>query len=122
MDDRPVAYVAAGSHGVWPNPGDHVYADVGSSSLPRTEHTGLIVQILDVFKLVDVTDDYGPIWDTKGRVVPLQYRDPDQRLPLEHSGEESWLNYPGHWGNRGVDKCWWHRAVGYCQVSPSGPG
>jgi hypothetical protein len=28
VDDRPVAFVAAGSHGVWPTPGDHVYADV----------------------------------------------------------------------------------------------
>ena len=28
IDDRPVAYVAAGSHGVWSYPGRHVYADV----------------------------------------------------------------------------------------------
>jgi hypothetical protein len=28
IDDRPVAYVAAGSHGVWSTPGRHVYADV----------------------------------------------------------------------------------------------
>lgn len=28
-DDRPVAYVASGSHGVWPTPGKHVYAQVG---------------------------------------------------------------------------------------------
>lgn len=26
--DRPVAYVASGSHGVWPTPGRHVYAQV----------------------------------------------------------------------------------------------
>jgi len=28
IDGRPIAYSAAGSHGLWPTPGDHVYADV----------------------------------------------------------------------------------------------
>jgi hypothetical protein len=28
IDDRPVAYIAAGSHGVWSYPDRHVYADV----------------------------------------------------------------------------------------------
>jgi hypothetical protein len=27
-DDRPIAYIASGSHGVWPKPGRHVYAQV----------------------------------------------------------------------------------------------
>lgn len=75
-------------------------------------------QVLDVFKLVDVTDDYGPLWDTKCHVVPLQYRDLSEKTPMRHNGTESWLDYPGHWGNRGVNNCWWHRAVGYCQVCP----
>lgn len=35
LQDRPVAYVAMGSHGVWPEPGDHVYADVSPSNFPR---------------------------------------------------------------------------------------
>lgn len=30
VDDRPVAYVAAGSHGVWPTPGAHIYTNVCS--------------------------------------------------------------------------------------------
>lgn len=28
VDGRPVAYSAMGSHGVWPAPGNHVYAHV----------------------------------------------------------------------------------------------
>lgn len=39
VDDRPVAYVAMGSHGVWPEPGDHVYADVSPSSFAMRIHT-----------------------------------------------------------------------------------
>lgn len=31
-DDRPVAYIASGSHGVWPVPGRHVYAQVSDAS------------------------------------------------------------------------------------------
>jgi len=36
IDDRPIAYVAAGSHGVWSYPARHVYADVRliSGSVP----------------------------------------------------------------------------------------
>lgn len=39
VDDRPVAYVAMGSHGVWPEPGDHVYADASPSSFAVRIHT-----------------------------------------------------------------------------------
>lgn len=39
VHDRPVAYVAMGSHGVWPEPGDHVYADVRLSSFTARIHT-----------------------------------------------------------------------------------
>lgn len=31
LGDRPIAYVASGSHGVWPTPGKHVYAQVRCS-------------------------------------------------------------------------------------------
>jgi hypothetical protein len=34
IDDRPVAFVAAGSHGVWSTPGHHVYADVSQPLVP----------------------------------------------------------------------------------------
>lgn len=70
-----------------------------------------------MFKLVDVTDDYGPIWDTKGHVVPLQYHESLENGQKAHTGLHAWLDYPGHWGNKGVNNCWWHRALGYCQVS-----
>ncbi|OCF37868.1 hypothetical protein I316_00092 [Kwoniella heveanensis BCC8398] len=103
FDGRPVAYAAAGSHGIWPDPGDHVGK---------------------VFKLVDITDDDGPIWDTKGHVVPAVYWDgPISRRKRNHEGKLSWLNFRGFWGNRGETDCWWHRVVGYCQIvdAPWGP-
>ena len=37
IDDRPVAYVAAGSHGVWSTPGHHVYADVSPAKYLRIQ-------------------------------------------------------------------------------------
>lgn len=36
IDDRPLAYVAAGSHGVWSYPGRHVYADVRLALIDST--------------------------------------------------------------------------------------
>lgn len=33
-DNRPIAYVASGSHGVWPTPGRHVYAQVRNVTCP----------------------------------------------------------------------------------------
>jgi hypothetical protein len=38
IDDRPVAFVAAGSHGVWSTPGHHVYADVSQPLVPWCVH------------------------------------------------------------------------------------
>jgi hypothetical protein len=38
IDNRPVAYIAAGSHGVWSYPGRHVYANVGPTRLFSTLH------------------------------------------------------------------------------------
>lgn len=37
LDNRPVAFVAAGSHGVWSTPGYHVYADVSDSEVMSTK-------------------------------------------------------------------------------------
>ena len=100
-DGRPIAYSAAGSHGLWPNPGDHVLAHV-----------------LDVFKIVDVTDDDGAVWDTQYHVVPSQFwHGPHSRQKLWHQGHRSWLNHAGTWGNKGEYSCWWFKLVGNCQVS-----
>lgn len=100
MHDRPVAYVATGSHGTWPTPGKHVYA-----------------QLLNLWALVDVTDDNGPIWDTKGHVVPIQFwNGPEHANKTKHDGNRSWLGYKGRWGNS-KRLCWWKPAIGICQVS-----
>jgi hypothetical protein len=40
IDDRPVAYIAAGSHGVWSFPDRHIYADVRPARLPSKVLTG----------------------------------------------------------------------------------
>lgn len=67
---------------------------------------------------MDVTDDKGAIWDTKGKVVKSQYwNDPEQRRKLWHKDDRAWLNFVGMWGNKGEDDCWWHKIVGICQVS-----
>ncbi|KAK8854841.1 hypothetical protein IAR55_003580 [Kwoniella newhampshirensis] len=103
---RPVAYSAAGSHGIWNEPGDHIYAELAK-----------------VFKLVDVTDDDGAIWDTKDLVVPVRYwDDSDHRRRIWHNGENSWLNFRGRFGNRGENDCWWHKLVGICQLVDAPPG
>ena len=86
----------------------------------RSDHGSPVVQLLDIFKLVDQTDDEGPIWDTKGHVVPTQYWDnPEKRRKIWHDKERSWLNFRGKWGNRGGNDCWWHKLVGICQVGRS---
>ncbi|KAL1405942.1 Vacuolar protein sorting-associated protein 62 [Vanrija albida] len=106
IDDRPVAYVASGSHGIWPTPGKHVYA-----------------QLLNLWALVDVTDDYGPIWDSQGHVVPIEYwTGPDGAKKVNHTGDLSWLQFRGAWGNKGQTGCWWHALVGICQVVDGPPG
>ncbi|WWD19011.1 hypothetical protein CI109_103468 [Kwoniella shandongensis] len=105
-DGRPVAYSAAGSHGIWNEPGDHIYADLAK-----------------VFRLVDVTDDDGALWDTKDLVVPVRYwDDSEHRRRLWHDGENSWLNFRGRYGNRGENDCWWHKLVGICQLVDAPPG
>lgn len=101
VDGRPEAFSAAGSHGLWPSPGDHVFANV-----------------LDVFRLVDITDDDGAVWDTQGHVVPVRYwNGPERRTRLWHTEDRAWLNFRGMWGNKGEDTCWWFKLVGNCQVS-----
>ncbi|WVQ74817.1 hypothetical protein IAR50_004423 [Cryptococcus sp. DSM 104548] len=106
VGERPVAYVAMGSHGIWPDPGEHVYAEIGN-----------------LFKIIDSADDLGPIWDTQSRVIPVQYwSNSTDRLKLHHEGQDSWRNFKGCWGNKGDTDCWWHSIVGICQVVDAPPG
>lgn len=96
-------------------------------TLPRPAHTDSERQVLDhLFKLVDLTDDKGAIWNTTNRVVASQYwTSPTERRKLVHGHERAWLNWRGHWGNKeDVDprKCWWHRLIPICQTISAPPG
>nr|ODN86407.1 hypothetical protein L203_04109 [Cryptococcus depauperatus CBS 7841] len=52
MNGRPVVYVAQGNHRNWPQPGDH---------------------LANLFKIIDKTDDEGPVWNINDRVITTQY-------------------------------------------------
>jgi hypothetical protein len=95
---RPVAYVANGSHGMWSSAGTFTYFNAG------------------VFKLQDVTSDGGVYWDTQSSLTPINW-------PDLYSGSLDWLNYRGHWGNKGVDNCWWYSLYPGCELvtGPNGP-
>ncbi|EIW67305.1 hypothetical protein TREMEDRAFT_33600, partial [Tremella mesenterica DSM 1558] len=102
VEGRPVAYAAAGSHGIWPGPGEH---------------------LKNLFKLVDSTDDEGAIWDTKGHVVPLRWwSGPETKEKIIHKHQLHWLNFRGYWGNKGERDCWWHNLIDICQLVDAPPG
>ncbi|KAG8794095.1 Vacuolar protein sorting-associated protein 62 [Ceratobasidium sp. 428] len=87
-EDRPLGYVADGSHGVWPEPGTWVYEDF------------IIVQ------LKDETADGGPTWHAKDNIYAIEY------LPnATYTGDQAWVNYQGFWGNIGQTDCWWYSIV-----------
>ncbi|KDN45374.1 hypothetical protein RSAG8_04961, partial [Rhizoctonia solani AG-8 WAC10335] len=97
-EDRPLGYVASGSHGVWPGPGSWVYQDI------------------IIYQLKDETSDGGPIWNAKDNVYPIEY------LPSgTYSGDQAWVNFQGAWGNKGQTNCWWYKIVKTCPLS-NGPG
>jgi len=92
FDGRPIAYSAAGSHGLWATPGRHVFANA-----------------LNVFKLIDETDDEGAIWDTKGHIVAIQYwQNPEltsRKKKVYPTGSPlGWLNYAGRRGSGGLPR------------------
>ena len=97
-NQRPVGYVAKGSHGFWAKPGTYTYVNAV------------------VFQLQDVTADGGVAWDTKDSLVTYSY-------PDTFSGSDDWLNYKGAWGNIGTDDCWWYVFHNECEVvgGPGGP-
>ena len=82
-DQRPIGYIASGSHGFWAKPGTFTYVNAV------------------IFKLQDKTSDKGVKWDTRDSLVTLNY-------PDTFSGDLSWLNFKGFWGNKGTTDCWWH--------------
>ncbi|GLB41912.1 putative vacuolar protein sorting-associated protein 62 [Lyophyllum shimeji] len=97
-DQRPVGYVAKGSHGFWATAGTFTYVNAV------------------VFKLQDLTSDGGVAWDTKNSLVTLAY-------PDTYSGSLDWLNYKGAWGNLGTTNCWWYVFHDECKIvtGPTGP-
>jgi len=123
VDDRPVAYVAAGSHGVWSTPGRHVYADVRNHCWEPRQCPSADEQLLNAIKLIDETDDKGPIWDTRSHVVPIQWwHGPHNGSRVQHSGSLGWMNFRGRWGNLG-DRGWLNKILpaSYVVDAPSGP-
>lgn len=102
-DGRPIAYSAEGSHGLWPEAGEHFYAN-----------------ILNLVRLSDITDDFGAVWDTKGKVVPIQWWADEKMMNRkrrhDNRCEAAWLNYGGKWGNVGDKHCWWNQLTDICQV------
>ncbi|KAG9109790.1 Vacuolar protein sorting-associated protein 62 [Ceratobasidium sp. 392] len=114
-EDRPLGYVAEGSHGVWPEPGTWVYQDL------------LVVQLKDETAdggkwqgrpthMTTKQSNSGPIWHAKDNIYPIEY------LPNgAYTGDQGWLNYQGIWGNKGQTDCWWHSIVETCALS-DGPG
>jgi hypothetical protein len=88
-DQRPIAFVAKGSHGIWSSAGTLTYVNAG------------------IFKLQDITSDGGVHWDSKDSIVPLLY-------PDSFSGGLAWLNFKGQWGNKGTTSCWWHSIFSEC--------
>ncbi|KAH7101234.1 hypothetical protein BKA62DRAFT_190693 [Auriculariales sp. MPI-PUGE-AT-0066] len=96
-DQRPVGYVASGSHGLWSTPGTFTYVNAV------------------IFKLQDVTSDGGVQWDTRDSLVVLNY-------PNTFTDDLSWLNFRGAWGNKGVSSCWWHGIYKECELVDAPPG
>ncbi|KAG8691952.1 Vacuolar protein sorting-associated protein 62 [Ceratobasidium sp. 423] len=115
-EDRPLGYVASGSHGVWPGPGTWVYQDASVvESWDRSAPADKFIQII-IYQLKDETRDGGPIWNAKDSVYPIEY------LPsAAYSGDQAWLNFQGAWGNKGQTNCWWYAIVKTCSLS-DGPG
>ncbi|QRW06617.1 hypothetical protein RhiLY_05616 [Ceratobasidium sp. AG-Ba] len=97
-EDRPLGYVAEGSHGVWPGPGSWVYQDI------------------IIYQLKDETADGGPTWNAKDNVYPIEYLS-----DASYVGDQAWINYQGAWGNKGQTNCWWYPIVKTCPLS-DGPG
>ncbi|XP_066916542.1 uncharacterized protein [Clytia hemisphaerica] len=96
--NHPIVYSAWGSHGARITAGSHVYQTIPVNN-----------------KLTDVTSD-GPAWHTWRNVVLIQ-----KKKVGEYTGNESWVNFRGRWGNKKRSCDFWERISNEC-VQNSGPG
>jgi hypothetical protein len=118
-EDRALAFIAKGSHGIWDRTGSLVYQDVSTinyrqcslqltetsssvcTNLKTKQETGVSANgVGKTFKLRVYT---GPIWNAKDNIYPIEY------LPsATYSGDQAWLNFQGAWGNKGDRTCWYY--------------
>ena len=92
-----VVYCAKGSHGMWPDPGRHVYTKIPNGDT-----------------LIDEASS-GLNWYIWENLKPVQYNP-----SFHYSGEFKFLGFLGRWGNR-KDGC--HIFGNLCQLDdgPTGP-
>lgn len=97
----------AGSHGLWPTPGEHTYARALS------------------FSLIDSTS-YGIRWPLDNlQILPYfaPYQGRSRRYRRRFEGDQTWANFLGRWGDNGSRKCWWWGVWKECGLvdGPRGP-
>ncbi|CAE6477888.1 unnamed protein product [Rhizoctonia solani] len=116
-EDRPLGYVASGSHGVWPGPGTWVYEDASVTQCwDRSAPLTHLFRLLFTNSKTKPKMGTGPIWNAKDSVYPIEYLS-----SAAYSGDQAWLNFQGAWGNKGQTNCWWYAIVKTCSLS-NGPG
>lgn len=101
---------------------------IGIFSSQLSSSVSPLFQALNIFKLVDETSR-GPRWDTARRLLPLPYfkhsstSPSGRRIREVFSGESSWLNWRGPFGDFGQTACWWSGIYPACQMvdGPYGP-
>jgi hypothetical protein len=92
----------------------------GSSALLTLGRRAVFLDTVDtvrrsLYKLYDVTSDGGVYWDTQGSLTPIDVYD-------SFSGSLNWINYQGHWGNKGFNNCWKEGTANICDIEDSPNG
>ncbi|KAJ3201224.1 Vacuolar protein sorting-associated protein 62, partial [Dinochytrium kinnereticum] len=100
VDGHPVVYAALGSHGSWPTTGVNTYKTVAL-----------------VYDLTDETADNGSQWQTWLNVKTIEYK-----RNGAYSGDESFMNYRGRYGNKGKTDCWFYDLTKLCMLADGPPG
>ncbi|WP_181361910.1 Vps62-related protein [Streptomyces sp. MA5143a] len=97
---QPLVYAAWGSHGLYPAPGDHTY-----------------LRLPNGHSLVDRTSN-GPLWDTRKALKVFSWQPAGS-----YTGDLSWLNYTGRWGNPKSGCAVVEAVSGECMLNagPEGP-